>query len=352
MFISVLISGIIIGIMLGWVLQRGRVCMNSAFRDMILVQNTEIFRAYLTALLIMIIGANILEDTGVVKTLYRQGFMPVANIMGGYIFGIGIVMASGCASGIWFKIGEGIVPAWVSVLGFFIGILTTSEGMLYRLYLLLTKYQIWLTGSGMKLLTAKDVEEAWATHANIYPLTLYNMVGVDKWIVIAVLGAAFLLFILRGKFKKPRTGYAWYISGVLLGFIGIAAWWASNYYGGKARGMSFTGPTVELFRWVTQGDDPTWSVFLILGVVIGSYLSSRRIGEFKLKSCGANETIDAFYGGLLMGFGAVIGGGCNIGHGLTGASTLAVSSFVTMIFIILGNWSMVYLKFIRPMDIK
>ncbi|MBF0555109.1 MAG: YeeE/YedE family protein [Nitrospirae bacterium] len=350
--IKIVISGLFVGVLLGWVLQRGRVCMNSAFRDMILVKNTEIFRAYLAALLIMIIGANILEDTGVIKVLYRQGFMPVANITGGYIFGIGIVMASGCASGIWFKIGEGIVPAWVSVLGFFVGILTTSEGMLLRLYQLLSKYQIWLTGEGIKLLTAKQVEESWAAHADIYPLTLYNLFGVNKWIVIAVLGAVFLFVILRGEFRKSRTGYSWYVAGPALGIIGIAAWWASDYYGGKARGMSFTGPTVELFRWVMQGDDPTWSVFLIFGVVFGSYLSSKQVGECKLKSCGASETIDAFLGGLLMGFGAVVGGGCNIGHGLTGASTLAVSSFVTMTFIILGNWSMVYIKFIRPMDIQ
>ena len=56
-----------------------------------------------------------------------------------------------------------------------------------------------------------------------------------------------------------------------------------------------------------------------------------------------------FFGGMLMGFGATVGGGCNIGQGLTGVSTLAVSSWVTTIFIILGNWTMVYWKLILPM---
>ncbi|MCG6552861.1 MAG: YeeE/YedE family protein [Candidatus Magnetominusculus sp. LBB02] len=343
-----IISGIIIGVALGWVLQRGRVCMNSGFRDIILVQNTEIFRAFLAALIIMIVGANLLEDTGVIKVLYRQGFMPIANIIGGYLFGMGIVLASGCASGIWFKIGEGTVPAWVSVLGFFLGILTTSEGVLARFYQALSKYQVWLTGGGIKILTATEVDHAWASHSEIYPLTLYNMFGINKWIVVVVIGAAFLFVILRGDFKASRSGYSWYFAGPLVGIIGVAAWWASDYFGGKARGLSFTGPTVELFRWITQGDDPTWSVFMIIGMIIGSYLSSRRGGEFRLKSCGGNETVDAFVGGFVMGFGAVIGGGCNIGHGLTGASTLAVSSFVTIVFIILGNWTMVYIKFIRP----
>jgi len=50
-----------------------------------------------------------------------------------------------------------------------------------------------------------------------------------------------------------------------------------------------------------------------------------------------------------MGIGAQIGGGCNIGHGLTGVSTLAVSSWVATIFIVLGNWTMAYFVLIRPM---
>ncbi|RME66319.1 MAG: hypothetical protein D6778_04925, partial [Nitrospirae bacterium] len=61
------------------------------------------------------------------------------------------------------------------------------------------------------------------------------------------------------------------------------------------------------------------------------------------------ELLRVFVGGLIMGFGARIGGGCNVGHGITGVSTLALSSIVATIFIILGNWTMVYFLFIKPM---
>ena len=50
------------------------------------------------------------------------------------------------------------------------------------------------------------------------------------------------------------------------------------------------------------------------------------------------------------GIGAILAGGCNIGQGLTGVATLAVSSWVTTVFIILGNWTMVYFKLIKPMQ--
>ncbi|QWR77577.1 YeeE/YedE family protein [Candidatus Magnetomonas plexicatena] len=350
---AIVVSGLFIGFMLGWVLQRGRVCMNSAFRDIIFVADTVTFRAYLTALLITIIGANFIEDYGFVKALYRQGFMPLANITGGYLFGIGMVAAGGCASGIWYKVGEGMVPSWISVTGFVAGLLTTTDGILFRIYQIITNYQLWLTNSGIKLLSTKQVEEHWAARIDIYPLTLYNLFGVNKWVVIAALSVLILIFILRGEFSskaKPKVGYVWYVSGVLLGLIAVAAWWASDHFGGKPRGLSFSGPTIEFFRWITQGDSPTWSVFMIIGMVLGSFGSARALKEFKIKTTSSgHELVKVFLGGILMGIGAAVGGGCNIGHGLTGVSTLALSSFVTIMFIVLGNWTMVYFMFIRPM---
>jgi len=64
----------------------------------------------------------------------------------------------------------------------------------------------------------------------------------------------------------------------------------------------------------------------------------------------AAEFLTVFFGSILMGVGAVIAGGCNLGHGVTGMSTMAVSSLVAIISIILGNWTMVYFKLIKPMQ--
>jgi uncharacterized membrane protein YedE/YeeE len=69
-----------------------------------------------------------------------------------------------------------------------------------------------------------------------------------------------------------------------------------------------------------------------------------------LKTPPAKEALTVFFGSVLMGIGAVIAGGCNLGHGVTGMSTMAVSSLVAITAIILGNWTMVYFKFIKPME--
>ncbi len=82
--------------------------MNTAFRDVIFINDFTLFRAWLLALLIAIIGANLLEQFGFMGDdgLRRQVFSPIAAIVGGYIFGLGIVVAGGCGSGVLYKQGE------------------------------------------------------------------------------------------------------------------------------------------------------------------------------------------------------------------------------------------------------
>jgi len=373
------ISGLAVGIFAGIVLQRGRFCMNSAFRDTIFIQDYTFMKASLIALLVAMVGANLLEDFGMIEQLRRQSFAPIANILGGYIFGLGIVVAGGCGSGIWFRVGEGMVSAWFTVLGFAVGITSSQTGLLSPVVNKLRAFRVGIDEDGA-IATGWDIVE---------PLTLYNMFGIEevfgikfKWIVIAILVAVSLPWILKEKFARPKKGFAPHVTGILIGLVIVVAWWASEIWGQPigARGVSYTGPTGELFRWITnsnlldhqlftnadvvdtlddlgvsvpafpqRGWPPTWSAFLVLGTPIGAFLSARAGKEFKWIVPDAQTMMKVFMGGLIMGFGAVLGGGCNVGHSLTGFSTLAMASIVATIFIILGNWTMVYFLFIKPM---
>jgi len=323
MFMFVL-TGLLVGAALGYVLQRGRFCINSAYRE-ILFQDYTMFRAYLLALVVAMIGANFIEDIGwldhlesgsfVRGELYRQAFVPWANVIGGYLFGMGIVLAGGCGSGILYRVGEGNLAYVLAVFGFFFGLVLTKFGFLKPVYEALISQAVWVGEEEIP--------------------TLYNIIGVNKWIVIAVISAVFLFFVFQGKpFQKARKGYSWAVAGLLVGIIAVVAFWASGYYTGRARGLSFTGPLRELY---------------VLTVPIGAYISGKLLKEVKLKVPPADELLKVFFGGAVMGIGAQIGGGCNIGHSLTGVSTLAVSSWVANFFIIAGNWTMAYWLLIRPM---
>jgi uncharacterized membrane protein YedE/YeeE len=353
-------TAILLGLGLGYILQRGRFCLNSAFRDIIFIQDLTLFRAYLFALVVAIIGSNLLEDMGLLQVfntdtgalettaLMRQAFVPVANVLGGFLFGIGIVLAGGCASGIVYRIGEGQLSALTAIIGFFFGAVMTADGLLSPINSYLKSYRVEINGT---------------TSPAIWDL--FGGSAVAKWATIAVFCAAVLIFVFKGKptFKSKSKGFAWGFTGLAIGFLTIVAWWVSSYFGGAPRGMSVSGPVREFFNVLltksTNSYFPefsffgifrgSWGMFFILAVPFGAVISAISLKEFKWKIPPANEFLTVFFGSILMGIGAVIAGGCNLGHGVTGMSTMAVSSLTAIVSIILGNWTMVYFKLIRPM---
>ncbi len=347
-------SGLLLGLAIGFVMQRGRFCMNTAFRDTIFIEDFTLFRGYLIALVIMIVGSNALADMGMFW-LPKQPFYPFANIIGGYVFGLGIVLVGGCGSGVWYKIGEGQFNSVLAVLGFFLGIHMTATGILSPVYKLLKSVKVPIAGQNVP--------------------TLYNIFGSSptiKWAVIAVVAIALGAYIMKGKpFSAPKQkGIEWPKVGVLLGLLGIAAFWGGSVWEGFPRGLSFTTPTGELFGSVLSGNAMlpkhplykvfpmyhlgpftiTWASIYIIAVPFGAYISAKVLKEFKWKSPPVDELLSVITGSIMMGFGATVAGGCNIGQGLTGASTLSIGSIVAIIAIILGNWTMVYFKFIKPMQ--
>ncbi len=344
-----IISGLICGGIVGLVLQRGRFCMNSAFRDTIFIQDLTLFRSFLIALGVMIVGANLLGDMGFME-LKSQTFYPIANIVGGYLFGLGMVLASGCGSGIVFKFGQGELPAGVAILGFFVGIGATTHGVLAPV------------NAAMRSVTFPIAGKT--------NTTLWQIIGdgmTIKWAVIAVIAVVIFISVLKDKpfSLGKQKGLYWSVTGLFLGLAGVLTFWASQYWGGGfARGMNFTTPTGELFYSILTGDAQskffpmadigpfkvTWAEFFIIGVPLGSFISAKILKEFTWKLCSAQELVPIFLGSLLMGFSAVVAGGCNIGQGLTGASTLSLGSISALIAMILGNWTMVYFRFIKPMQ--
>ncbi len=335
--------------LLGFILQRGQFCMNSAFRDTIFMKDFTMFRSYLIALVIMIIGANMLEDTGLI-VLKRQNFYPLANIIGGYIFGIGMVLAEGCGSGIIYRTGEGLLYAWVAVFCFLTGAGATTNGILNPVLTYLKEESLTLYLSGRS------------------DAALWQLIGdgpAVKWSMIAVLSFLLFLYIMRGKpfSVRRREGFSWPLTGVLVGLMGVIAFWASQFWGGGfARGLSFATPAEELFLTILTGDagsaffpmfnlgpfHTTWAAFFVIGVPLGSYASAKALGKFKWRVPGARQLVTIMGGSIMMGFGAVLAGGCNFGQALTGFATLSIGSIVATVAIIAGNWTMVYFKFIKP----
>jgi len=115
---------LILGISLGFVLQKSRFCLVSALRDPILIGMTELTRAFL-----LLVGISIL-GFALVSWVASQRNIPLAlnvfplgvhTVVGGLLFGIGMVLAGGCSSGILMRIGEGFAMQWVALFGLIVG---------------------------------------------------------------------------------------------------------------------------------------------------------------------------------------------------------------------------------------
>lgn len=342
-----ILSGLIVGILFGFALQRGRFCMNSAFRDIILLKEYTLLKAVIVAIIVSMLGFHVMANLGIIQ-LNPKPFFWGANIVGGFIFGIGMVLAGGCASGTTYRVGEGMVGSFVALLGFMISAVITDSGALKEVKSYLqTSTKITVKDPGL-LVTSKNTSP-----------TLANIIGVNPWfivIVIAIIGIGILAWKRKGGEKTEgslsekifKRGWPWWATGIVIGIIGMIAFPASAA-AGRNYPLGITGGWSTFLNALIKGDANvlSWETFLVIGVVVGAALAAGIAGEFKLRAPGPGRLVQQFIGGLLLGIGAVIANGCNIGHILSGIPQLSIGSIITGFSIIMGCWVTAYLLLMR-----
>ena len=108
-----------------------------------------------------------------------------------------------------------------------------------------------------------------------------------------------------------------------------------------AQSFTFVGPSGHVVQYVKEGFGAlflTFGVAIVAGVILGSLAYSLLGGRFRIEwFANAKDFVTHVIGAILMGIGGVLAMGCTIGQGITGMSTLALGSFVTIIAIIAGS---------------
>ncbi len=325
---SIALSGIALGAGFGFVLQRGRFCLNTAFRNILYIKDYTLFRSYVLALVIGVIGAHLLRQLDLLHIDEGAYTFPwLANILGGYLFGVGMVLAGGGAAGVWYRAGEGLVGSWMAALGLALGAAAAAHGALAGVSRSLRSIVLFPGSSP----------------------AAYGLIGINKWILVVLLSGLGLAFVFAGRRQRhiAQPGYRWQTAGALVGALIVLGLYVSELATGAASGFTFPGPSGNLMLSVAAGAQGEWGVFMLMGVPLGSFISARGLHEFSWRAPRADVMVQQLFGGVIMGVGGVIAGGCSIGHGLTGLSLLAPPSVASMTFIILGCWSMVYVVFMR-----
>lgn len=309
---STIILGFAVGLAFGYVSQRGRFCMLSVVYEIVNGRSPAMLRAYLLAVAIQIVALNLLEHFGLVQTTIRP-FFGLATVAGGICFGLGMVLAVGCAGAVLYRLGEGKLDYVLVMIGYALAVWGSSNWLVMPL-------RRFLHGEGQFL-------------------TLPDALAVGRWPVIAAVVFAIGLWVMRGKRMGHPTHWDWPMTGLMLGLVGLGAWLGSNYIGHPAGlGTMNGGRNLAEFLIKRELSALDWSLFMLAGIPLGSMLGSWLHGSSPRRPPQPYRGPQALGGGLLMGLGAALVDGDNVLHGISGVPLLAASSLTFMLFVFMTTW--------------
>lgn len=330
------VSGIILGFAGGYALQRGGFCMHSAFRSIVFEKDHSILRAWMLILVINIPALLLLEQLGLVFPA-RAPLTIFAGAIGGLVFGAGMVMAGGCVSGTWYRAAKGMTGSMVALLGFVGGGLIATRGVLAPL-------RSWLFGFET---TIAGEEASVYNLPTLFSESFFPGFGV-RWIIAGLVLIPLVLYLVRAPKSQFTIGWSWQRTGIVLGVIAVAAWYFSALEF-RDYGLSIVQPTNALatFLFFGDGDGINWASWFLIGLVPGAFVAAWVGGDLKLRVPSASRLVQNLGGGILMGVGASIAGGCNIGHGITGVSVLSIGSIWATLATMGGVWVATWIVFRR-----
>lgn len=324
-------AGGIGGIVLGLAARLGRFCTLAAIEDAMFGRDYRRLRMWALALAIAIAGVSISAELGLIdtsKSLYhRLALNPVAWILGGLLFGIGMAFCGTCAYGTLARVGGGDLRALFVFLVLGISAYMAIAGPTAELRL-----------SVLNLFTIAPAGDS--------PHTLTELVSPVMQPVLA-LGIAALLALWSladTLFRRSLRNVGWAIA---VGLTILSGWLVNATLGADPFDpqplMSYTysvplGQTV-LFLMTMSSSALTFGIGATFGVIVGAFAGALLKREFRWEAADdAREMKRHLVGAFLMGTGGVFAGGCTIGQGLSAASILTISAPVVMLSIWCGVW--------------
>ena len=330
-----LLGGLILGVLFGAVAQATAFCSSGAIVDCVREGNSNRLRAWGLAIAVAILASQLLLAYGVVdvrnSTYVTSPLTLVGPVVGGVMFGIGMILAQGCPARNLVRLGSGNVRSLVVLVIFAATAYATIRGILAPARVgfdSMTRADFGL--QGLPELVARFM------HVDGF---------VSRWVI--ALCAAGLLAVVCLASKSFRTSPRDLAAGFLIGLLIAAGWYvtgtlAQDEFNPTApASLSFVAPLGDSLQYLMfyTGASANFGVALAGGVLLGALVTALVRKRFRIQ--GFNDQNDFFAqiaGSVLMGIGAVLAAGCTVGHGLTGLSTLSLGSLIAALSICLGGY--------------
>ncbi|MGD8526147.1 MAG: YeeE/YedE family protein [Thioalkalispiraceae bacterium] len=367
-------STFIIAFIMGAVVNKTNFCTMGAVSDLVNMGDSGRMRAWILASTVAVIGVIIIESMGAANlsntTLppYRGSeFQWGRYILGGILFGIGMTLASGCGNKTLIRIGGGNIKSIfvfvvIAVIAYFmVDPFKQLPATWYQSY-----FAPWLGQASISLSTPQDLGSIVGNWFSVDAASMRTVLGL-------ILAAAMLFILFRSR--EFRTSFDNVLAGVVVGLAVILAWYFTStvavsvdgetqsltkFYSnwdfvmdsseGKPKNGStnllpqsftFISPIGQSYGYAESGFSSaflTFGVMSVLGVILGSLAWSLVSKSFRIEwFVDFKDFMTHLIGGILMGFGGVLGLGCTVGQAITGVSTLALGSFLVFAGIVLGS---------------
>jgi uncharacterized membrane protein YedE/YeeE len=344
---QVLWAAFFLAAIFGAIAQRTHFCTMGAVADIVNMGDWSRMRMWALAIGVAMIGFNSMVALGWVdagKSIYAPPrLIWLSNLAGGFLFGIGMVLASGCGSKTLVRVGGGSLKALVvfAVLG--IVAYATIRGAL-----------------GVARVATVDAVALTLPTGQDLPSLAAHWSGLPRTALAPALGGGLGLALVAWVLSRPEGRSAdVLVAGVGIGAVVVGTWWVSGVLGHvvehpqtleetflatnsqRMESLTFVAPIAYTIDWFILFSDKskalTIAIVSTFGVIAGSAAVAGLSRSFRWEGFGGTEdTANHLVGAALMGAGGVTAMGCTVGQGLSGVSTLALGSFIAFAGIVAG----------------
>jgi len=316
-------------------------CTMGAVSDWVNMGDTSRLRMWLLAMAVALLGSSALHLAGIVdlsKSIYPgPNFTWLSHIVGGFLFGVGMTLGSGCGSKTLIRVGAGNLKSLVVYIFLGIAAYMTLRGLFgaFRVGV--------LEKASLTLPQGQD---------------LPALLGLSRALLALLIGGAIIAFVYASR--QFRSSFDYTLGGVVTGLVVVGGWYVSGHLGhieedpntlqeafvatntGRMESFSFVAPfafTLEyLMLWTDKSKIITYGIASAAGVIAGSAVYALATRTFRWEGFrDAEDTANHIVGGVLMGFGGITALGCTIGQAISGFSTLALGSILTFLAILAGS---------------
>jgi hypothetical protein len=318
-------GGAFIGILFGFFAQRSKFCLRAAtieFWHRKFGEKLSVWLLAFSTAVVVVQGLSVMHwlDVSTARQIAARGSLSGA-LIGGLLFGAGMIMTRGCASRLLVLSANGNLRALLSGLIFAV----TAQAA--------------LSGS---LAPLRGVISGWWTVEGGPSRDLLAITGVGHWG-----GLAFgLLWFSAALYFSIRSGWGlWkWVGGIGTGLMVAAGWWYTHLIAThsfqmvQVQGLTFSGPSAEWLMRVLSSPAPHtgFGTGLLPGVFAGSFLGALIGKEFVLEGFKDGYGMRRYIAGaIFMGFGAMLAGGCAVGAGMTGGAVFALTAWLALV----GMWA-------------